>query len=48
MLAFQHDHEAAMEEFAAYLATTLREIRQVEFTPEKSSSVTATALGATC
>jgi hypothetical protein len=35
MLAFQHDHEAAMEEFAGYLATTLREIRQVEFTPEK-------------
>jgi hypothetical protein len=35
MLAFQHDHEAAMDEFAGYLATTLREIRQVEFTPEK-------------
>ena len=48
MLAFQHDHEAAMDEFAGYLATTLREIRQVEFTPEKSSSATVTAPGATC
>ena len=34
--AFQHDHEAAMEEFAGYLARTLREIRLVEFTPEKT------------
>jgi len=33
--AFQHDHEAAMEEFAGYLARTLREIRLVEFTAEK-------------
>jgi hypothetical protein len=34
--AFQHDHEAAMEEFAGHLARTLREIRLVEFTPEKT------------
>jgi hypothetical protein len=34
--AFQHDHGAAMEEFAGHLATTLREIRLVEFTPEKT------------
>jgi len=34
--AFQHDHGAAMEEFASHLATTLREIRLVEFTPEKT------------
>jgi hypothetical protein len=34
--AFQHDHEAAMEEFAGHLARTLREISQVEFTPEKT------------
>jgi hypothetical protein len=36
MLAFQHDHEAAMDEFAGYLAGKLREIRLVEFTPEKT------------
>ena len=30
--AFQHDHEAATEEFAGYLSRTLREIRLVEFT----------------
>ena len=34
--AFHHDHEAAMEEFAGHLARTLREIRIVEFTPEKT------------
>ena len=34
--AFQHDHQAAIEEFAGYLARTLREIRLVEFTPEKT------------
>ena len=34
--AFQHDHGAEMEEFAGHLATTLREIRLVEFTPEKT------------
>jgi hypothetical protein len=34
--AFQHDHQAAVEEFAGYLARTLREIRLVEFTPEKT------------
>jgi hypothetical protein len=34
--AFMHDHEAAMEEFAGHLAGTLREIRLVEFTPEKT------------
>jgi hypothetical protein len=34
--AFQHDHGAAMEGFAGHLATTLREIRLVEFTPEKT------------
>jgi hypothetical protein len=33
--AFQHDHEAAMEEFAGHLARKLREIALVEFTPEK-------------
>jgi hypothetical protein len=36
MQAFQHDHEAAMEEFAGHLAGKLREIRLVEFTPEKT------------
>jgi hypothetical protein len=36
MEAFHHDHEAAMEEFAGHLARTLREIRIVEFTPEKT------------
>jgi hypothetical protein len=36
MLAFQHDHAAAMDEFAGYLAGKLREIRLVEFTPEKT------------
>jgi hypothetical protein len=36
VLAFQHDHEAAMEEFVGYLARTLREIRLVEFTCEKT------------
>jgi hypothetical protein len=34
--AFQHGHEAAMEEFAGHLARTLREIRLVEFTCEKT------------
>jgi len=34
--AFQHDHEAAMEEFAGHLARTLREISLVEYTPEKT------------
>ncbi|HEY6278336.1 MAG TPA: hypothetical protein VIX86_18625 [Streptosporangiaceae bacterium] len=34
--AFQHDHEAAMEEFADHLAGKLREIRLVEFTCEKT------------
>jgi len=34
--AFQQEHEAAMEEFAGHLARTLREIRLVEFTPEKT------------
>ncbi len=34
--AFQRDHGAAMEEFAGHLARTLREIRLVEFTPEKT------------
>ena len=34
--AFMHDHEAAMEEFAGHLAGKLREIRLVEFTPEKT------------
>src|ERR1700722_11477261 len=36
MQAFQRDHEAAMEKFAGHLARTLREIRLVEFTPEKT------------
>lgn len=35
--AFQHDHEAAMEEFAGHLAGKLREIRLVEFTCEKTA-----------
>ena len=48
MQAFQHDHEAAMEEFAGHLAGKLREIRQVEFTPEKPSTAAATAPDATC
>jgi hypothetical protein len=34
--AFQHDHGAAMEEFAGHLAQKLREIRLVEFTCEKT------------
>jgi hypothetical protein len=36
--AFQQDHAAAMDEFAGHLARTLREIRVVEFTPEKTVS----------
>jgi len=32
---FQHDHQAAMEEFAGHLAGKLREIALVEFTCEK-------------
>jgi hypothetical protein len=36
MQAFQHDHQATMDEFAGYLAGKLREIRLVEFTPEKT------------
>ena len=34
--AFQHDHEAAIDEFAGYLAGKLREIYVVEFTCEKT------------
>jgi hypothetical protein len=34
--AFQHDHGAAIEEFAGHLAQKLREIRLVEFTCEKT------------
>jgi hypothetical protein len=34
MREFQHDHEAAMEQFADRMAGKLREISQVEFTPE--------------
>jgi hypothetical protein len=33
--AFQHDHEAAIEEFVGHLARKLREIMLVEFTCEK-------------
>ena len=33
---FQHDHEAAMDDFAGHLAGKLREIRLVEFTCEKT------------
>jgi hypothetical protein len=36
MREFQHDHEAAMEQFADRMAGKLREISQVEFTPEKT------------
>ena len=36
VLAFQHEHEAAIEEFVGHLATKLREIRLVEFTCEKT------------
>ena len=43
MREFQHDHEAAMEQFADHMAGKLREISQVEFTPEKPSTATATA-----
>ena len=43
MREFQHDHEAAMEQFADHMAGKLREICQVEFTPEKPSTATATA-----
>lgn len=32
LIAFQREHQAAMEEFPHYLAETLREIRLVEFT----------------
>ena len=36
MREFQHDHEAAMEQFADHMALKLREISQVEFTPERT------------
>ena len=36
VLAFQHEHEAAVDEFAGHLAGKLREIRVVEFTCEKT------------
>lgn len=36
MRAFQHEHEAATNDFAGHLARTLREIRLVEFTPGKT------------
>ncbi len=36
VLAFQQEHEAAVDEFAGHLAGKLREIRVVEFTCEKT------------